>query len=150
MSEVEEMFYIAGPGSYTGTRLGAGIGDLTEWSKIKTYSFYHFDIPYFLGIRKGHWFCKAFKNEIYLYSWNEEVNESKLIDENIINEFLEKNGGEMYSSEQMSVNFSFQNTNHLLRENSEKIFRKIKELNLKKETFYFRTAENEFKLPPKS
>ena len=44
-SKLEGIIFCAGPGSYTGMRVGQGFVDICGWQGIKTYSFYHFQIP---------------------------------------------------------------------------------------------------------
>lgn len=62
----------AGPGSYTGMRLGEGFAKILEWDKKNVYSLFQFDVFRFGGIKKGFWFTPAFKDEIFICSWDEE------------------------------------------------------------------------------
>jgi len=145
ISALEEVIYMSGPGSYTGTRLGAGIVDLLAWQGLKTYSFYHFDIPYLCGTKAGTWFCKAFKNEMFVYDWKGEESSYYLVDESKISSELEEKKGQVFSYEDIEVSIDYKNSYDLLTSNLSDLCQMIREKEMKKEIFYFRTAENEFK-----
>jgi tRNA threonylcarbamoyladenosine biosynthesis protein TsaB len=74
-----QCFTSSGPGSYTGMRLGEGIAQVFELSKIPIYSFYHFDVPRMSGVEKGFWITNAFKGQVFLYNWEGENAEKLLI-----------------------------------------------------------------------
>lgn len=121
------LFYIAGPGSYTGMRLSEGLADIVKWNEIETFSFYHFDIPKYLGIKKGQWITNAFKKEIFSYTWDENIESKELLAE-CLNEEA----------------FTLQKTQEFIKQMPVEIFSKVVLLNEKKETYYFRTLEAEF------
>ena len=80
IEQIQGLFYISGPGSYTGMRVAEGIGDLFELEKKNVYSFYHFDIPLLCGQPEGVWATEAFKKEYFVYEWNDKNKEHRLMD----------------------------------------------------------------------
>ena len=69
-----------GPGSYTGVRVGEGIGKVFEMDGKKVFSFNEHEIFPQL-VDKGLWVSNAFKGEFFVSSWNEqEALTSKLVD----------------------------------------------------------------------
>jgi tRNA threonylcarbamoyladenosine biosynthesis protein TsaB len=121
------LFTIAGPGSYTGMRLSEGIATITSWAGIEVYSFYHFEVPGFCGVEAGCWTTNAFKNQIFSYQWDEHKSSTQLL-----------------SVSNNENAFSIIQTRELIHLNPIEIFSKVLFLNHKKETYYFRTLEEEF------
>ena len=60
IENVTEIFLSNGPGSYTGVRVGEGIGQIFEWQKTSVVSFYHHIVPKVVGEGKGIFMCSAF------------------------------------------------------------------------------------------
>lgn len=118
---------VAGPGSYTGMRLSEGFSDIVSWSGVKILSFYHFEVPKFTGISSGRWMTNAFKNQIFSYQWDPKGSSTELL--------LECSDPDA---------FSIEKTRELIYTNPTLIFSKVVQLNEKKESYYFRTLEEEF------
>jgi tRNA threonylcarbamoyladenosine biosynthesis protein TsaB len=118
---------IAGPGSYTGMRLGEGIAEIMRWNKIAIFSFYHFEVPKYVGVTSGNWVANAFKNQVFSYRWNGDDSCKALLAE--CNDFDA---------------FTLDKTKELIHLFPSEIFSKVIALNEKKETYYFRTLEEEF------
>lgn len=143
--ELDRVFYGAGPGSYTGVRLVEGFSQILRWQKIKTNSFYLFELPKLIEIEEGRWLSEAYKGEFFLYSWKGEENDSKLIKkENISSEI---NENDYLVSQGNLKDIETNSIVDLVRENSKEIFQKIIEQDFQREPFYYRTIENEFTKP---
>jgi tRNA threonylcarbamoyladenosine biosynthesis protein TsaB len=150
VGDIKVLFQIAGPGSYTGMRVSDGISQIFEWQKIKTYSFYHFDVPKLLNISTGVWFANAFKGELFVYKWNDDKNNKLLMKlEDALN-FLETTDIPVYTSFlNDSVKSNYELTKDLIKLNSKNVFDYVEENSLKKELYYFRTLDEEFSRGPK-
>jgi tRNA threonylcarbamoyladenosine biosynthesis protein TsaB len=146
-SDLSGLVYAAGPGSYTGTRLGSGIGDLFQWQSFPTYSFYHFEIPQLLGSNEGIWCCPAFKNEVFAYKWNDQIQTSQLIAEKDFDGFIAGESSTRYTGSDSPLFNEFIRTDSLLKSDSQKLISEVVAKELQRETFYFRSAENEYKIP---
>ena len=151
IGEIKNLFIANGPGSYTGVRVGEGIGQVFEWQKVKTFSFHHFQIPFLSGVESGVFACPAFKGEYFFYQWERELSgsqELKSVDE--IQSLLEKQ--KIYFSNDPLVeesDCSVEDTNNILTNKSEDVFPRVVELNLREEPFYFRKLKDEFKVAKK-
>ena len=87
LTEIQHFYYAAGPGSYTGMRLAEGLAQIVRW-KIDVRSFYHFEVPAMLGIKRGWWVCSAFKQEYFGYYWDGEQTKTDLYKTDALNEVL--------------------------------------------------------------
>ena len=144
-NQLAGMFYAAGPGSYTGIRVAEGIAQIFDWQGIKVYSFYHFDIPNLLGISSGSWCSKAFKDEIFIYSWRNLKQDVFLIRQQEWSTF-KKNHKEYLCADDQEDDFAdLPQTSCQIYDNPEKIFSKV--LGKRCSPYYFRTLEQDFKIP---
>jgi tRNA threonylcarbamoyladenosine biosynthesis protein TsaB len=145
IKEISGLIYPAGPGSYTGMRVAEGISQIFNWQEIPSFSFYHFEVPQILGNLEGRWLAKAFKGEIFEYSWNGEETSKKL---KRVEEYIFEGAKSYFSrSESMIMNINHQNfiyTKDLIKNNSSKFFNWIVSQNYKSELYYFRELEQEF------
>jgi len=153
IKDLKGLFMVAGPGSYTGMRLSEGLGQVLEWQKLPTYSFYHFDIPKIIGnAQKGAFISKAFKGEFFLNSWDQNNEEMKLISLKELPETekkLSQKGVSLFSSfpeEFLNKKYNYQYSNDLLRKESKKLFPFILKAKRRSEPFYYRSLEEEFTL----
>lgn len=132
-----DLFWAAGPGSYTGMRLSQGLMDLLKIEGIKVYSFYHYEIPFLAGIHEGSWMTNAFKNEVFVYSWkNEEKSKKMVLKKDLVLEGL-------VFGEAMS-DFDYIPSYQTLKENFKKISSQLLQRNTMQDIFYFRPIELEF------
>lgn len=138
-------FFSSGPGSYTGMRLGEGLAQVLAWDHKKVFSFYHFDVPRILGIKKGFWVSNAFKKQIFIYNWDETINlyEKKLI--NTCDFKMEdfENGHTL--SENKGDFLGLKSTKELIKNFPTEFFEKIFLKNQREKPYYFRTEQEEFK-----
>lgn len=145
--DLKEMnfFFSAGPGSYTGMRLGEGIAQVLAWENRNVFSFLHFKVPEITGVEKGFWVTNAFKGQVFSYTWNlkDHTSEKELInsaDFKVINPEL----GFTLSAE--SKDFShLKNTKDLIKNSSEVIFAHVYKEKMREPPYYFRTLDEEFK-----
>ena len=72
-------FFSAGPGSYTGMRLGEGIAQVLAWEDRNVFSFLHFEVPKIIGVKKGFWVTNAFKGQVFSYNFSHLKNTKDLI-----------------------------------------------------------------------
>lgn len=138
-------FFSAGPGSYTGMRLGEGIAQVLAWDEKSVFSFHHFDVPRIIGIEKGYWVTNAFKGQVFIYNWD---NESGTAEKELVNsadfKILDSELGFTLSAENKDFSH-LKTTKDLIKNSSALIFKKVFEQKLREPPYYFRTLEEEFK-----
>lgn len=147
LNDIEHFFYIAGPGSYTGMRVSSGLAQILEWNEFKILSFYHhYDIAKIL-FDSGIWVARAFKNEFYFYEWNASEEKSYILSEQESLKQLERADLKLfsYSTSIDDLKASFTSTSKILEINSKRIFPELIKKSYKKELFYFRPLDEEFK-----
>jgi len=138
IEELEQIIYMAGPGSYTGMRVSEGMADIFKMAKIPVYSFYHFQVPNMLNIKSGVWKSDAFKKEVFLYSWNSDGHSQKLIKKE------DDDLSDYYSSfDDMGTIGS---TDLMIKKNSSSILRQVVESNLEEKLYYYRSIDDEYKV----
>lgn len=141
INEISGLIYCAGPGSYTGMRVSEGLASILNWQGLKTYTFFHYEVPKLCNIDKGYWISKAFKKELFQYEWNGTKSSYKLIKED---SFLSPSDGELFCKNSLFAASDFKYTDQLLEKFPEKIFKKVIERNNVDEIFYYRALEAEF------
>ncbi len=138
-------FFSAGPGSYTGMRLGEGIAQVLAWDDKKVFSFHHFDVPKMTGVQKGFWVSNAFKGQIFVFNWD---NKTGLAEKELVNsadfKIIEADLGFTLSTEVKEFSH-LKTTRELIKNQSTVIFKKAFEDKLREPPYYFRTLEEEFK-----
>jgi tRNA threonylcarbamoyladenosine biosynthesis protein TsaB len=133
----------AGPGSYTGMRLGEGIAQIFAWNQLKVYSFYHFEAPRLSGVENGFWITNAFKGQAFIYRWDQEQRERELVDFDSFKIEDPKLGYTLINDrEEFSA---LKSTKDLIKSDSFRIFKNVLKENLRQEPYYFRTLDEEFK-----
>jgi tRNA threonylcarbamoyladenosine biosynthesis protein TsaB len=137
----------SGPGSYTGMRVSEGIAQILEIDNLPVYSFYHFEIISDLGM-SGYWISEAFKGEFFFYDTQSET--ARLLNlEQLILE-LEKCENIFALDRQVrGVDYTFQSTLDLLKENPSKVFSKITSSSRRQTPYYYRPEDVEFTLKAK-
>lgn len=138
-------FFSAGPGSYTGMRLGEGIAQILAWEDRNVFSFLHFDVPRFVGVEKGFWVTNAFKGQVFSYNWNllKGTSDKELIDSTNF-KVIDPELGYTLSADSKEF-FHLKNTKDLIKNHSEKIFSHVYQEKMREPPFYFRTLDEEFK-----
>lgn len=147
IKQIKGLFQVAGPGSYTGMRISEGISQVLEWQNIPIYSFYHFSVPFFLGVAKGAWVSKAFKSEIFLYEWREgEVKKSLHAQDELPNlqNGLRSELGEFWTHFDGVFEEISNSSAALIKENPGELFSHVVNSKLREKPFYYRSLENEF------
>lgn len=143
--DLDRVLYGVGPGSYTGVRLVEGFGQILRWRGVKTNSFYLFELASILGVEKGTWISEAYKGEFFLFSWDREKTESKLIKKE---DALEELKGCDYLISQVQIEgVETESIIDLIRNSSKELFKELIEKDNQREPFYYRTIENEFTKP---
>jgi tRNA threonylcarbamoyladenosine biosynthesis protein TsaB len=146
LKDIVGIFLAAGPGSYTGIRLAEGLAQILEWQDYPIYSFYHFEVPSFLGHETGAWFSQAFKKEFFFYQWDGKEVQHRLLNKEQF-ELELKSSSTTFSHYPGLLDGEFTYTSELIHNNSEVFFSKVKERAIHLEPFYFRTLEQEFTVP---
>ncbi len=136
-------FFSAGPGSYTGMRLGEGIAQVLAWDSLKVFSFHHFDVPVMVGVEKGFWVTNAFKGQVFIYNWDGKKAEKELVNSADF-KIVDLELGYTLSSEVKDFGH-LKTTKDLIKNESQKIFSKVYEEKTREAPYYFRTLEEEFK-----
>jgi tRNA threonylcarbamoyladenosine biosynthesis protein TsaB len=138
-------FFSAGPGSYTGMRLGEGIAQILAWDDKKVFSFHHFDAPRLIGIPAGFWVTNAFKGQVFIYNWNESEGcaTKELVDST---EFKITDSSLGYTLSRDVKDFEhLKTTKDLIHLSSQEIFSKVFKDKMREAPYYFRTLDEEFK-----
>lgn len=138
-------FFSAGPGSYTGMRLGEGIAQMLAWDSKSVFSFHHFDAPQLAGVKKGFWVTNAFKGQVFIYRWDngKESSHNELINSADF-KIVDPDLGYTLSSDVKDFSH-LKTTKELIHNSSEKIFAKVIQDKMRSAPYYFRTLEEEFK-----
>lgn len=151
MSSLSGVVSIAGPGFYTGLRLSEGFSDVTSFFGIPHYSFYSHEIPHWLGHEKGTWITKAYRGEYFFYEWNGDSGKIRLLE----SKDLYTPQGEIFIHSETSLDEKLKpiagnsiSTSELLKSHPQKIFSRVLKENLKRESYYFRAPEDEFRMNP--
>jgi tRNA threonylcarbamoyladenosine biosynthesis protein TsaB len=141
---------VNGPGFYTGLRLAEGFSDVFSFFGVKQYSLYSYEIPLWCGYNEGTWFTKAYRGEYFFYHWKGEENTVELMSA----KDLKINEGQHFIHSPASLDTLSAGllkdpieTFNLLHDSPEKIFPKVLQ-GQKREPFYFRAPEDEFKANP--
>lgn len=147
VESIDQIFKLAGPGSYTGIRLGEVFGQVFEWLGTNCYSFYHFQVPIWLEEREGFWVSNAFKGELFYYDI--EKNKSGLVENKELGKIVGK-CQKLYTHYQSSLNekvkelYFFEETSDLFMKNLPSILKKVVENKSRVEPFYYRPLDKEF------
>ena len=142
---------IAGPGFYTGLRLSEGFSDVTSFFGLPHFSFYSYEIPFWLGHLKGTWITKAYRGEYFFYEWSEDSGKVRLLEaKNLVTP-----EGEIFIHSDTSLDEKLRplaenafSTSDLLKNEPKKIFSHVLKEKLKRESYYFRAPEDEFRMNP--
>ncbi len=135
----------SGPGSYTGMRLSEGIVQILELAGTSACTFYHFELPSLSSKNPYFWISNAFKNEFFVYEWNESEGSSKLYSKDEF-EALNFEGKTVYKLSGDEKLKKFRSTDELIVNNPEIYFPVILKRNERKNAFYYRSIEEEFKI----
>ena len=152
IAELNGVFLVSGPGSYTGMRVSEGIAQFLKWQNIEIFSFYHFEVPSLLGEKGGSWFSNAFKKEFFCYRWSEDTSEKKLLSSQDLLSFISDNEEESFyvnflSDEYLNIFSSHQvtSTGDEIRNKAKELFPKVKDRGLHLGPYYYRAESEEFK-----
>ncbi len=143
---------VNGPGFYTGLRLAEGFSDVFHFFGIRQYSLYSYEIPYWCGYDQGVWFTKAYRGEYFLHKWSETQCSQYLINASQIKDYIRNEQFFVHSLVSLDATSTplIENPIHsssLLKKYPKKIFEKAL-ITQKREPFYFRPPEDEFKVNP--
>lgn len=153
-SDLSAIISVNGPGFYTGLRLAEGFADVFQFFGVPQYSFYSYDIPKWCGVKSGLWFTKAYRGEYFCYHWDESGSRHELLSGKEIASVLSQYESVFIHSDVSLDELSrglIKNsisTVELLQKNPQVIFKQVLDQKLKKEAFYFRAPEDEFKVNP--
>ena len=149
-ADLKGIITVNGPGFYTGLRLAEGFSDVFNFFGVKQFSFYSYEIPLWCGIDQGIWFTKAYRGEYFLYQWSGDKSEQKLLPakELVIPD------QKIFIHSELSLDALTTPLIHepvrtidLLKDHPHRIFKEVLK-GLKREPFYFRAPEDEFKVNP--
>ncbi len=153
MSDLTRVVTIAGPGFYTGLRLSEGFSDVTSFFSIPHNSFYTYEIPLMTGVEEGTWVTKAYRGEYFFYEWKSGEGKARLLDAKdiptiapLVNVFIHSDISLDEKLKPFTTNAL--STSDLLKQHPKKIFESVIGQNLKRESYYFRAPEDEFRMNP--
>ncbi|MAW07400.1 MAG: hypothetical protein CME61_03845 [Halobacteriovoraceae bacterium] len=135
-----------GPGSYTGVRVGEGIGKVFEMDGKKIFSFNEHEI-FPLLVKKGLWVSNAFKGEFFVCAWSDqEALTNKLVDRETLTSMLE-NYDQIYTNDLFDLcEIKMISSKETLIKNASRVFQYIVSNELRLPPFYFRKIDQEFKI----
>jgi tRNA A37 threonylcarbamoyladenosine modification protein TsaB len=139
--KLKGLIYCSGPGSYTGLRQTLSFAQILNLEHVPCSSFYHFEVPKLLGHKAGIFVSNAFKGETFLFQWNGEEEQKKLIKTDLKTEILST-----MTSEKFSIDKEFTSTQELIESNSKEFFSLVIRENKQKDLYYYRDLEVEFKV----
>jgi len=150
--ELKGIINVNGPGFYTGLRLAEGFSDVFSFFGIEQFSFYSYEIPLWCGHKSGTWFTKAYRGEYFFYHWDHTSSEQKLISAKELPESIDSSQFFIHSQASLDTISSdvIKNpieTSELLKNHPKEIFTEVLK-GIKREPFYFRAPEDEFKVNP--
>ncbi len=154
LSKVTAVVSNAGPGFYTGLRFSEGFSDVLSFFQIPHYSFYSYELPYWLGHQKGNWLTKAYRGEYFSYKWEGADSHKVLLTtkelENLKNDFPFYIHAETALDDLLKTLIKDQaiSTSEMLLGHSMIIFSKVISEKLHRESYYFRAPEDEFRTNP--
>ncbi len=151
--DLSGIIIVNGPGFYTGLRLAEGFADVFTFFGVKQFSLYSYEIPLWCGFESGTWFTKAYRGEYYYYHWDKSGPRQELLSVKEIEKGLTAQQIFIHSQASMDVVSTALisqpiETTDLLKKHSKEIFSQVINNNLKRESFYFRAPEDEFKVNP--
>jgi tRNA threonylcarbamoyladenosine biosynthesis protein TsaB len=151
--ELTGIIIVNGPGFYTGLRLAEGFADVFTFFGVKQFSLYSYEIPLWCGHEAGTWFTKAYRGEYFYYHWDNSGSKQELLSVKEIEKGLKGQQIFIHSRASMDAVSSALisrpiETTDLLQKHSKEIFSQVINNNLKRESFYFRAPEDEFKVNP--
>jgi tRNA threonylcarbamoyladenosine biosynthesis protein TsaB len=151
MSDLKRVVTIAGPGFYTGLRLSEGFSDVTSFFNIPHNSFYTYEIPFMTGVQEGMWVTKAYRGEYFIYEWKGHEGKGKLLEA----KDLSVPHAQVFIHSEISLDEKLRplttsavSTLDLLKKHPKLIFNKVLGQDLKRESYYFRAPEDEFRMNP--
>lgn len=154
LSKLTAVVSNAGPGFYTGLRFSEGFADVLSFFQIPHYSFYSYELPYWLGHPKGNWLTKAYRGEYFSYVWDGAVSSKRLLSVKELQDlkpdlpfFIH---AETALDDQLKALITDRaiSTSEMLQGHSQKIFGKVLAEKLQRESYYFRAPEDEFRTNP--
>jgi len=147
--DLDGIVTVSGPGFYTGLRVSEGFSDIFHLFNIPRYSLYSFDIPKFIGHPEGVWITKAYRGEYFIHSWDEHSSSNDLVQSSQVQINIEKIGQKfIHCSSAIDIEIQAIKTLELIQQFPSKIFPFVLEQKLKREIFYFRAPEDEFRMNP--
>jgi len=144
LKNIDALFLVSGPGSYTGIRLAEGIAQVLEMNEIPIYSFYHYEVPSWCGFESYNFYSNAFKNEFFDFSYNKGIEEKKMMSkESFFNiDFSRK---DLFSITGELEEKYLESTSSLIENNSKEVFKKVMARGKHIAPYYYRPLEKEFK-----
>ena len=143
MRDIDEIIQSSGPAPYTAMRLAEGISQVCQWQGMRVCNFYHFEVAQILGVKKGVWFSKAYKAEIFLHRWGQEASFTGLIKE----KDFSPHGESLYTHFPSFPIDKVVLTSKMIEENPENFLSTVSQRGLRHSPYYYRRPEHEFKIP---
>lgn len=139
INSIKDIFCISGPGSYTGMRVSEGIVQTLKWQGHKVYSLYAFEIPRILGIESGQWIANAYKGELFVYNWDSNSEDTKLVNQDSFSP-----SSNTFSAYANIDGIEALPTREMLIQNSAAVFSFAKSRGAYFDPHYYREAQQEF------
>lgn len=152
--DLKAVITVAGPGFYTGLRLSEGFADVLTFFGVPHYSFYSYDVPFWAGHESGTWMTKAYRGEYFFCEWKGEKKTISLIEAKDLEQYMQglsqvfiHSPAALDEKSRALVNSS-QETIEIIKNHPQKVFHRILSEKSKRESYYFRAPEDEFRVSP--
>ena len=144
VGDIEKIVWCSGPGSYTGLRMAAGVVEVLRWQGLQECSFYSHEVPKILGVPEGAWVSFAFKEEYFIYRWDEKESSSSFVAKNQIGSI--DLGDKVFGPKNILLDKAVRIEN-LIKDNFEVLISSLTgQDKIKRPIFYYRPPEKEFKI----
>lgn len=143
----------AGPGFYTGLRLSEGFADVFKAFGIPAYSLYSYEIPKLLGTSSGVWMTKAYRGEYFFHHWDNSEGKDILVSAKELSHHCSNLNSVFVPSDSALDELALgllpirTSTQEIIKGNPA-LLRKVVENQWRRESFYFRAPEDEFRVNP--
>ena len=141
--QLDHFIYNLGPGSYTGLKIAKGLAQTLALTKTKTIGYHEFEIPFILNHHTGNWIDNAFKNQYFIYEWDNKTNRHYLINKEDF--FFSDKKKYFCKNKELWEKEDIVSTQKILMENASKFIELVVQREgISQDIFYYRAIDMEY------